>query len=99
MPAASLSVAAETLPAAASKHYAPGAYERRLRVCEADFYTAELDIAKGARDDARRCSSPPSMAARRRRPRRPSRKRSFSASPRPETDQISTFASKKPIPR
>jgi tetratricopeptide (TPR) repeat protein len=32
----------------------PGAHERRLRVCEADFYTAEYDLAKGARDDARR---------------------------------------------
>jgi tetratricopeptide (TPR) repeat protein len=32
----------------------PGAYERRLRVCEADFYTAEYDLAKGARDEARR---------------------------------------------
>ncbi len=33
---------------------APGAYERRLRICEADFYTAEFDLAKGAPDDARR---------------------------------------------
>jgi len=32
----------------------PGTYERRLRVCEADFYTAEFGLAKGARDDARR---------------------------------------------
>jgi tetratricopeptide (TPR) repeat protein len=33
---------------------APGAYERRLRLCEADFYTAEFDLAKGAGDEARR---------------------------------------------
>jgi len=33
---------------------APGAYKRRLRVCAADFYTAEYVLAKGARDDARR---------------------------------------------
>jgi tetratricopeptide (TPR) repeat protein len=33
---------------------APGTYERRVRVCEADFYSAEFGLAKGARDDARR---------------------------------------------
>lgn len=31
---------------------APGAYERRLRLCEADFYAAELDLAKGTGDEA-----------------------------------------------
>ncbi len=32
---------------------APGGYERRLRVCQADFYAAELDLAKGGRDAGR----------------------------------------------
>jgi tetratricopeptide (TPR) repeat protein len=32
----------------------PGVYERRLRLCEVDFYAAEFDLAKGTRDDARR---------------------------------------------
>jgi tetratricopeptide (TPR) repeat protein len=33
---------------------APGAYERRRRICEADFYLAEYQLAKGAGGDARK---------------------------------------------
>jgi hypothetical protein len=32
-------------------------YERRLRMCEADCYTAELDLAKGARAELQRITS------------------------------------------
>jgi tetratricopeptide (TPR) repeat protein len=33
---------------------APGAYERRQRICEADFYLAEYHLLKGATDDGRK---------------------------------------------